>query len=136
MKDLLALTRMMNIYYHHLHNIAHGPTFKADHELMSDFYTQLESSYDSLIERYIGIGAEMDKSQLLSIITDAHAVLDSIPEGTDMDTHFQYALELEISLRAEIQSSMEMHSEGTKNLLAALADESEVRSYKLKQRVR
>lgn len=136
MKDLLALTRMMKLYYHHLHNIAHGPCFSADHELMSDFYTQLDKSYDSLVERHIGLGGTMDTPALLEIITEAHSVLNSIPDTDDMITYFYHSMSLEASLRAEIEAAISMSSAGTENLLAALADESEQREYMLKQRVK
>lgn len=135
MTDVIALVRMMNLYYHHLHNISHGPSFVGDHELMNQFYTQLEGSYDSLIERYIGLGNECGKSHLLEIITEAHSVLDNIPDTDDMETHFMYSLSLESSLRTEIESACEGASKGTENLLAALADESEMREYKLRRRV-
>lgn len=136
MLDLIALTRMMNLYYHHLHNISHGESFGPDHELTAGFYAALDSAYDMLIERYIGLGNECGKDQLLYIITEAHSVLEQIPEGDDMNNHFYYALNLESNLRSEIEVACEGASKGTENLLAALADESEARTYKLRQRVK
>lgn len=136
MTDLIALTRTMNLYYHHLHNISSGISFSGDHELMSEFYTQMDDSYDSLIERHIGLGNSMSKSDFLSIITEAHSVLDQIPEADDMKTHFHYSLSLESSLRSQLEESSESASFGTQNLLQTLADESEMRTYKLKQRVK
>lgn len=104
MKDLIALVRMMNLYYHHLHNISHGVSFSSDHEMMSEFYTQLEGSYDSLIERYIGLGDEADKACLLQIIKDAHSVLEDIPDSNDMETNFHYASNMESLLRSQLES--------------------------------
>jgi len=136
MTDCLAMLRMMNLYYHHLHNIAHGPCFAADHALMADFYAQAEVSYDMLIERYIGLGNDCDKDHLLEIITEAHKVLESMPDVSDMETHFHHAINLESLLRAELESAAEGASKGTQNLLEQLMDESEARAYKLKQRVK
>lgn len=135
MKDLIALARMMNLYYHHLHNIAKGVSFNGDHELMNGFYTQLEISYDQLIERYIGLGNAMGKEDLLDIITQAHSAIDQIPSGSDMSNHFHHAMHIESIFRYEIEQACEAASKGTENLLAALADESEARTYKLNQRV-
>lgn len=136
MKDLLSLSRMMNLYYHHLHNIANGPSFGPDHDLMAGFYEALDAVYDSLIERHMGLGGAMGKSELIDIIEQAHEALEEIPEGSDMQAHFQYALNLESLFRSEIGMAMAGASEGTKNMLQAFADESEVRSYNLGQRVK
>lgn len=103
---------------------------------MADFYAQAEVSYDMLIERYIGLGNDCTKDHLLEIITEAHKVLESIPDGNDMDTHFNYSINLESLLRAELESAAEQASKGTQNLLEQLMDESEARVYKLRQRVK
>jgi DNA-binding ferritin-like protein len=136
MKDLIALVRMMNLYYHYLHNIAQGCSFVGDHKLLADFYEQLDGSYDLLIERYIGLGNTCDKACMLDIITEAHSVLEDIPDTMDMDTHLQHAVSLETSLRAELEAAVEGVSLGTENLLSQLSDESEMRSYKLGQRLK
>lgn len=134
MTNCLAMLRMMNLYYHHLHNIAHASCFASDHALMEEFYSQVEVSYDSLIERYIGLGNECSKDHLLQIITEAHSVLESVPDEEDMETHFEYSINLEMLLRMELESACESASRGTVNLLEGLMDESEARVYKLKQR--
>ncbi len=136
MKDLIALSRAMKLYYHHLHNIANGACFSSDHSMMSGFYKELDNSYDSLVERFIGLGNKMDKSELVSFINESVGVLEEIPEGDDMIVHFNHALSLEDSLRAELKSAKEGASCGTENLLEGLADQSEVRAFKLNQRVK
>lgn len=136
MRDCLAMLRMMNLYYHHLHNISNGKNFLSDHTLMAEFYEAADAAYDMLIERYIGLGNECSKGHLLQIITEAHRVLESIPEEDDMENHLYYAINLEMLLRAELESACEGASRGTVNLLEGLMDESEVRTYKLNQRVK
>lgn len=136
MTDVIALVRMMNLYYHHLHNIAHGPSFEGDHSLMSDFYTELEESYDALVERYIGIGGEMGREQIISILNEATELMSDIPDTEEMDTYFYYSQALESSLRAELEEACIGASLGTKNLLEELSGASECRSYKLSRRVK
>ena len=136
MKDIISTTRTLNLYYHHLHNIAHGLPFEGDHEMMSRFYTQLEGSYDSLIERYMGLGADGGKECLIHILSGVVSVISQIPEGNDMDVHFRHALELESGIQSMLEAEAESSSLGTENLLAQLADESESRVYKLNQRLK
>ena len=135
MQDLMSLSRMMNLYYHYLHSVSNGLSFSSDHELMAEFYAAVDVDYDSLVERRMGLGGSMGKSELLDIITEAHVALEQIPEGADMNAHLKYALQLEQLYRAELSLACEGASKGTENLLAAMADASEVRSYKINQRL-
>ena len=73
---------------------------------------------------------------MLKIITEAHEALESIPDDDDMDTHFNYAVNLESLYRAELESCCDGASKGTVNLIEGLMDASEVRTYKLRQRVK
>lgn len=136
MEDLIALTRTMNLYYHHLHNIAHGISFRGDHEMMAEFYEALDAAYDSLIERRIGLGGSMSKPDILAVVADSLSVLKEIPEGDDMGTHFHHAMYLEASLQRELESVCKGASRGTCNLLEQLMDDSEARVYKLGQRAK
>lgn len=136
MKDLVATSRALNLYYHHLHNIAHGPAFEGDHEMMAEFYAELEGSYDMLIERYMGLGGSNDKECLLHVVRGVQSVIMGVPEGNNMETHFNHALDLEEGFRSMLSVEMMTASKGTENLLAGLADQSEARVYKLNQRLK
>lgn len=136
MIDLITMSRTMKIYYHHLHNVVSGESFSSDHELLSNFYTQLDSSYDMLIERYIGLGNECGKDCLLSIMDESIKALKEMPNVEDMNTLLQYALNLELIFQKDLEEADRSATYGTKNLLQQLACESEVRVYKLNQRVK
>lgn len=103
---------------------------------MAEFYAAMDVAYDSLIERHMGLGGEMNKTELIDVIEEAHEALEEIPEGSDMQAHFEYSLNLESLFRSELNMTMQGASEGTKNLLQDLSDQSEVRTYKMRQRVK
>lgn len=136
MKDLLAITRTLNLYYHFLHNVAHGEAFGSDHKMTGAFYEELDTEFDSVSERHIGLSGDVSSATLLYTISEAASILSTMPDTEDMLSYFKYALDLEKQLRAEVDLAMQDATEGTKNLLAGIADRSEVRDYKLKQRVR
>jgi DNA-binding ferritin-like protein len=127
---------MMNLYYHHLHNIAKGIAFEGDHELMLGFYEAMDDAYDSLIERHIGSGGSMSKSDFLKIIDNAEEVLEEMPESEDFQAQLQHAQDLESNFRQLLSTANSSASLGTQNLLQDLCDQSEVRSYKLGQRLK
>lgn len=135
MKDCIAMARMMNLFYHHLHNVASGVAFEGDHEMMADFYAEMDDAYDSLIERHIGLGGPMGKSDFISIIENAHEVLENIPESDTFNTQLKHAQSLEIGFRMLLDEVDKSSSGGTKNLIEGLMDQSEVRSYKLGRRL-
>jgi DNA-binding ferritin-like protein len=136
MKDCIAMARMMNLFYHHLHNIASGVAFEGDHEMMLEFYEALDDAYDSLIERHIGLGGSMGKADLCEIIENAEEVLDMAPDSVDMLVNLQHAMGLEIGFRAFLQDVNMSASLGTQNLVQDQCDKSEIRSYKLSRRVK
>lgn len=132
MEYLATLYRAAQLYAHNAHNLAHGPTFFEDHEFLGELYGTYESAYDDLIERLIGLGSPPD---LLSIQTEAVNVLNSWGPCPDQQQCFAKLLELEGRFVAEIERIEDEYSAGTQNLLEGLADESEKRAYKLKQRL-
>lgn len=136
MKDCISMSRMMNLYYHHLHNVSKGSSFEGDHEMMLEFYEAMDDAYDSLLERHIGLGGTMGKSDFLKIVDNAEEVLEEIPESDDFHVHIQHALSLEADFRRLLEEANAGASLGTQNLVQGLADESEVRSYKLGQRAK
>lgn len=136
MKDCISMSRMMNLFYHHLHNVAKGVAFEGDHEMMVDFYEAMDDAYDSLIERHIGLGGSMGKSDILKIVDDAHEVMEEIPESDTFQTQLQHAVVLESNFRRLLEEANAGASLGTQNLLQDLCDQSEVRSYKLQQRLK
>lgn len=127
----------MHLLYHQYHHVAARVAFFSDHEAFSDFYNALESDYDKVAERLIGLS---DSSQL-----NLHAILDGVSakcksypqDAKENAILFQAALQCESELKQQIDALIKTGgvSEGTKNLLAQIADDSESRSYKIKRRL-
>lgn len=136
MIDCIAMARMMNLFYHHLHNVASGVAFGSDHKMMAGFYEEMDDAYDSLIERHMGLGGSMAKADLLKIIDSAEEVLKEIPESDTFNTQLRHAQSLEMGFRMLLAEVATSASGGTQNLLEGLMDASEVRSYKLAQRLK
>jgi DNA-binding ferritin-like protein len=131
MDKLATKLREAQLYAHACHNTVSGSNFIELHEFLGELYGAYESAYDSVVERIIAKNDEspglltmnvkaaesaaewpMSQSEMLSCLLDMEADIRSICEG--------YRSDKEISI-------------GTQNLIAGIADDSEVRSYKLGQ---
>lgn len=131
MKNLAVLFRAAQLITHRAHLITKGPTFFQDHEFFGELYPAYESAYDAIVERMIGLGDTPDINQINSeACQNAGKVTEKDPK-----TLFERILRLEKTLQKSLTESMSGATEGTKNLLAQLADDSEVRTYKIQQRL-
>ena len=128
MHDVATKLRTLQIFTHNAHNIASGSTFLADHEYLGELYPAYEAAYDSVIERLIGLGEEVD---IIAIGIEAIKAVAACPTT---DACFESILEQEEALRAAIDECIQGCSTGTQNLLAQIADDSEQRSYRIRQR--
>ncbi len=125
---LIAYLRLMQLYAHIAHNVLGGKTFFQDHEFLAEIYQAYEGHYDAVVERLIGLGKKID---LVKVHTE---VCKSLEEPKSYDECFKYLLEAEQELCQMIESEKGL-SEGTRQLLGDIASLSEVRQYKLKQRL-
>jgi len=132
MKQVLIQLRCMNLFYHDCHNNTTGISFVGDHELFKDFYEGLETDYDDLVERFLGLG-EMEKIKSFEIIDTLKELLNKLSDVSEKNV-FMVSLHLEENLRSMLQEIDKTATIGTRNLIGTIADKSEVRSYKLKQR--
>lgn len=111
---------------HAAHNLCKGEAFFADHAFLSEAYSAYEGAYDALIERLIGMGKKPD----LKKVTQKAA--------SKMETGgFERLLALEQQMCWDIEAACKLPgvTQGRMNLLAGLADDSEVRQYKIRQRM-
>ena len=131
MKELAILFRCMQLFVHNSHNLVAGPEFFSDHEFLGGLYPVYEAAYDSLIERMIGLN-DLSPNELLNIQASAFNLLKQIKHSTDSKEIFKTIVTCEEEVQA--LCSKVKGSAGTLNLVQQLADDSEVRSYKLKQR--
>jgi len=129
--DLIKLAtafRALQMYSHHAHNMTRGESFHSDHVYFGDLYSFAESSYDSLIERYIGLGGS---PSLAIIMRDTLKILSILPENN----YYQNVLSLIHEVVKECEEVASKSSIGTNNLIAGIADSLEVHIYKIKRRL-
>lgn len=132
MKTIATYFRGLQLFAHNAHNLAKGPTFLEDHEFFGSLYGTYESAYDSVVERMIGLGEEVD---LAAITKEACAIAGSKKIGTNEDS-YKVILATEKVLREEISKVVKSASDGTQNLLQGLADDSEKRTFLISRRLK
>jgi DNA-binding ferritin-like protein len=133
MEDLAILLRALQLLAHINHNLVKGTTFFSDHEFLGELYAAYETAYDSVVERIIGTSG-MKPQALMSIQESAVKVLKQATVTGEPEMAFKTLVQGEAELQKICESIK--GSAGTLNLVAQLADDSEVRSYKLQQRLK
>lgn len=134
-----AQLRTMHVFYHQAHHMVKGSSFFGDHEALLGFYKQLEDSYDSVVERTIMLtGPEyIDLKVILNRVENTLAMYPPLHQIKDNKEIFIIALDLERELCAMCQAQIEHGTtEGTKQLLGDICNQSEMRQYKIDQRIR
>lgn len=134
MIDLAAYLRFMQFYAHICHNLTSGPTFYQDHASFGSLYEDYETAYDGVVERCIGLGLNIN----LFVITEKAGKLlaKKSDDASDPKAMFKSLLECEQKLCNHIVTLLGSSTEGTKQMLGNLCNESEVRQDKLKQRLK
>lgn len=138
MKELLAHLRAMQLFAHAAHNLVNGPSFGPDHDFFGSAYNTHESDFDNVVERVIGLYGEahIDFAGLTMQAAQALASM-KISKKVSNEQFFEQQLAHEQSLCQQIDQlcAVKGVSEGTKQLLGNIADASEMRCYKIKQRL-
>lgn len=133
MHQLASTFRCLQLLAHNAHNLTKGVSFFADHEFFGELYPSYETAYDSVIERMIGLEVPVD---LVAIQLDATDMLADISaEQMEVADFLKGILSGEKKLCYLIAEENNKATIGTQNLIAQLYDDSEVRQYKLKQRL-
>jgi len=135
MQDLAIQFRAAQLYAHNAHHQIKGITFFADHEFLASAYEAYTEAYDAIIERMIGTDIPYDLNQILTSATDK---VKTYPDTLKIPSSsiFNVILEIEKELCAIITNYGSEYSVGTINLIAQFADDSEVRQYKIRQRIK
>lgn len=133
---LIAQILGMKFAYHNAHLLAKNPQFFADHAALGEFYSALESDFDSVSERLIGLFGP-EAFSLALILQQAMVKLPQAP-APDNATYFSQGLQQEQELQqlGGMICKLPECSEGTKQLIGNILDDSESRVYKIKQRLR
>jgi DNA-binding ferritin-like protein len=129
---LATILRASQFVAHEKHNLVSGPTFLADHAYLGELYGEYEEAYDAVVERLIGLGKPVN---IPAITTSAAEVASRGGAGSALNWP-QRMLAMEEAIRREVVAALPVASEGTKNFLQGLADESEARTYKIGQRAK
>lgn len=133
MDDLATTFRAAHLYAHRAHNITKGKTFFQDHAMFGDLYEAYAKAYDDLIERIIGLDDE--KLDIAAINKKAAATLSATDGDKTPEEMVKRLLSTEEKIRSLCDEINKKATLGTQNLVAQFADDSEKRTYKLKQRV-
>lgn len=128
--NLVTLLRYMQFYAHIAHNKIGGETFFQDHAFLGELYAGYEGDYDDVVERMIGLDEELD---LIEVHKEAVSDL-KVPKSYDLC--FKEILKCEEELCKIIEDIISECSQGTSQLIGGIADKSEMRQYKLKQRLK
>lgn len=131
--DLAALQLLtLRLFAQRAHHDTQGLTFFADHEMFGKFYEAYDAAYDSVVERAVGLGSKMD---LAKLGMDAATKAAFHPNEHSPEKLFADLLSGEKNLCAVLVSEMPKATEGTKNLLAQLCDDSEQRQFLIQKRI-
>lgn len=134
METLAVLYTIANLYAHAAHNLCSKAVFMQDHEHFADLYTAYENHYDDVIERMIGLGQPVDIQNITTKACQAFAGMQlNVPENAD---YFKKIIELEQAIQEIIKQETPKSTIGTQQLIGDQADKSEMRLYKLRQRVK
>lgn len=132
-----VLLRAGQLYAHHAHNNVRGKVFHEDHSFFGGLYPAYESAYDGCVERYIGLSGQPFDS--IKAGHDALDLLSDLPRDPGECNRNLYigVLHIEKALCKYIESCVKSGglTEGSRQMLGNLADESEVRQYKIKSRL-
>ena len=133
MQSIALQLRALQFLAHRAHNECNGDTFFQDHDFFGGLYKSYESHYDDVIERIIGLGKEQIS---ISKINQQAADMSSVNPGIkDCETFFKIILKGEEDVCKLVKMAMSASTDGTQNLLQAIADESEKTQYKIKKRL-
>lgn len=136
MKELAILLRSMQLYTQNAHNLVDKGLFFQDHDFLGGLYETYDAEYDSIIERIIGL-TDSNAINLMEVQIAAIKLIQSLPpKETDNIAYFIKIEDMEKKLRMQIAKINPSVSIGTQQLIGDVANASEGRSYKLKQRIK
>lgn len=138
MKELLVLLRAMQIYSHSAHHLCKGTSFFSDHEFFGDTYSALESDYDDVAERIIGLYGEQPLQLQPLLVAVTQKLTDAPSIGVqDNKEFFIHQLKMEESLCGLIKKIIDAGvTPGTDQLIGEICNKSESRQYKIKERLK
>ena len=138
MKDLAIHLRCLQLYAHNAHNTVARIVFMQDHEFLAEIYSAAEGNYDDVIERIIGLHGS-EALDLKEVQIAAVQKLSTYPSQVkENSVFFQVILQMEKHTCELVEQLVRnnMVSVGTEQMIGDIADKSEIRQYKLQQRIK
>lgn len=139
MLELAILLRAIQLYAHSAHHLCARTPFHQDHEFFSSVYQAAEDGYDSIIERIIGLYGE-DSVELNRIVAEVALKLQNCPSTgiKENKAFYEYQLKFEQELCVLVEKICKnpKATQGVIQTVATLGEQSEVRQYKIKQRIK
>lgn len=128
--------RTLQLYYHYCHNLVTGPSFTQDHAEFAAYYAQAALDYDVIIEYMIAnLGNKALDTQAVNEVLFKRLSTIKV-EVMSAEEMFEIALELESEYQQALENLEDKGSIGLKNALGAIAEFSDVRKYKIQQRLK
>lgn len=137
--DLLQtviLSRVLHLFYQYCHNLSFGPTFVGDHKMFKDFYEQLVDDYDKITEYTIAHikQSEFETSKINQAISQKLQQFQV--EKMSMTKMCKSSTALELEFYSSLVNLNNVGDIGLKNMVGDFAERSNVRQYKLRQRLK
>lgn len=135
LKALIIISRSLQLYYHYCHNLVSGPGFHADHKFFGKSYKELEADYDLLVEYCVSMYGK--EGFITQEITDmvARQLSDLSVEEMSAEEMYEKSIELEKEYQEYIVKLNSKAPLGLQNTVQDFATKSDIRSYKMKQRI-
>lgn len=131
----LIKARAMQLYYHYCHNLVQGTAFHADHSFFESTYKTLDSNYDQLVEYFIALFSNK-KFKSAEISELVHEELEGLEvEKMTAEKMYESAIKMEIDFQKYLSAVNEKGSIGLQNTVQGIATQSDVRLYKIRQRI-
>lgn len=131
----IVSARVLQLYYHNCHNLISGEGFFTDHEFFGASYPRLESDYDRLTEYYIcAFGPKAFETKLISKAINEALEKIEVEEMSAKEMYKQ-AVKFEQKFYKELGAVDKEASIGLRNLVGDLAEQIDVRMYKINQRL-
>ena len=134
--ELAVQFRAAQLFAHEAHNLTSGPSFHEDHEFFGGTYGRYEGYYDAMVERMIGLNGSA-AADVRGIQAAAVQMADSKPSADSAEAAYRTLLDWNKSIGEMIDklSKEQTMDEGVRDLIVGIANELQVQSYKIQQRL-
>lgn len=129
-------SRILHIYYQHCHNLTYGSSFVGDHTVFNDFYEEVADNYDRLSEYTVSQFGNKEFNTTVIHESIMEELQNYKVENMTSQEMFNSSLILEFKFYNILKELDIKASIGLKNMIGDFAEKSDVRQYKIKQRLK